>query len=154
MKFSLTILAVLLCAPVLKSQEVKWLSFEQLDSAMNENPKPVFIEFYTDWCVYCKKMEEESFTDSDIVELLNSDYYSVRFNAESKQAVTFDGLSFIPTNEQRFHPIVNLLATRKGATFTPPVLIFMNSKMNVEARSFEYLSRAELKKSLHSFSKK
>ena len=145
---------IFFCSQTLRAQEVMWLSFEQLDSAMNENPKPVFIEFYTDWCVYCKKMEEESFTDSDIVELLNSNYYSVRFNAESKETVSFDGLGFVPTNEQRFHPIVNLLATRKGAAFAPPVLLFMNSNMNVETRSFEYMSRAELKKSLYSFSMK
>ncbi|WP_268121819.1 thioredoxin family protein [Roseivirga pacifica] len=137
----------------LKGQKVNWLSFEQLDSAIAAEPKPVLVEFYTSWCAYCKKMEQESFNHPEIIKELAA-YYVVRFDAESKEAVLFDGLNYSGVEGQRFHPIVNLLATRKNSVFAPPVLVFLNKDMRVEGRSFAYMSRAELKKSLRSFSNK
>lgn len=34
--------------------------------------KPLFIYFYTPWCQWCKKMSDEVFNQSDVIDALNS----------------------------------------------------------------------------------
>lgn len=127
--------------------QVEWLTFQQLDSALQAEAKPVFIAFYTDWCTYCKKMEQEVFTDPQIIEELNSTYYAVRFNAESSKNVFFDGAELSKAEDQRFHQLALLLAAQ-NSQFTPPALIFLNKEFEVEQRIFSYQSRKQLLKKL------
>lgn len=128
--------------------QVNWLSFEQLDSALQANPKPGFIEFYTDWCTFCKKMDQEVFTDSGVVDELNTSYYALRFDAESSSKVQFDGMEFIKPAGQRFHQLAMALASEKNE-FAPPVLIFLNKDFVVVERIFSYQSRKQLLKKLN-----
>ncbi len=123
--------------------QVNWLSFEALDSALNEEKKPVFIEFTTTWCTYCKKMDQEVFPNEEIVSILNQDFYAVRFDAESDQVVHFDGGEFIRKPNSKNHEIAMTLATREGQ-FTPPVLIFLDDEFQVQERIFSYQSRKRL----------
>jgi thiol:disulfide interchange protein len=43
------------------NKEIQWLSFDELQVAMKKNPKKVFMDVYTDWCGWCKKMEKTNF---------------------------------------------------------------------------------------------
>lgn len=49
--------------------------------------KLVMIDFYTDWCEFCKKMEMESFIDKEIVELAKKTI-PVRINAEQQRQIS------------------------------------------------------------------
>jgi thiol:disulfide interchange protein DsbD len=52
----------------ISSEGVKWsAAYEQgIAEAVDQN-KPVMIDFYADWCVYCKKLDSDVFTDGRIV---------------------------------------------------------------------------------------
>ena len=54
---------------------------EQLDKALEDN-KIVFIDFYTDWCLPCKMMDEEVFSDRTISEFFESNFINVKVDAE------------------------------------------------------------------------
>ncbi|MEL7378044.1 MAG: thioredoxin family protein, partial [Bacteroidota bacterium] len=75
-----------LCTPLgaQESDTVRWLTFEQLEDSLAVQPRKVFIDFYTDWCTYCRKMDKVVFTKPEVVEVLNEQYYAVRFNAEAE----------------------------------------------------------------------
>ncbi|MEM8928298.1 MAG: thioredoxin domain-containing protein, partial [Bacteroidota bacterium] len=45
---------------------VNWIGFEQLEDSLNIKPKKVFINFYADWCAYCKKMDKAAFKDPKV----------------------------------------------------------------------------------------
>jgi len=130
--------------------QVQWLTFEQLDSALTIKPKPVMVKFTTDWCVYCKKMDQEVFTDLEIIERLSSDYYAVSFDAETEESIQFDGQQYEKSSNERFHSLAMLLAARSGE-FAPPVTIFLNESFTVEERSFTYISRKNLLKKLKKY---
>ena len=76
------------------NKEIQWLSFDELQVAMKKNPKKVFMDVYTDWCGWCKKMEKSTFTNPDVIKYINEHYYAIRFNAEQKEPIRFMGKTY------------------------------------------------------------
>ena len=64
-------------------KEIKWMSYEEVIEASKKNPKKVFVDVYTSWCGWCKRMDQTTFKNPEVVKLLNDDYYAVKLNAES-----------------------------------------------------------------------
>ncbi len=70
-----------------KPLALNWLSYnEGLALAEKEN-KYVLIDFYTDWCGYCKKMDEETYSNEEVKSILNENFVIVKVNAESENKV-------------------------------------------------------------------
>ena len=40
---------------------VKWYTVEQAEKLAKENPRKWLVDVYTDWCGWCKKMDQETF---------------------------------------------------------------------------------------------
>lgn len=81
--------------------KVNWLSWEEAIEANKKSPKKIFIDVYTDWCGWCKKMDKSTFVDPAIVKELNENFYAVKFDAEQKESITFDGNEFKFINQGR-----------------------------------------------------
>jgi len=77
--------------------DAKWTT-TTIDKAISEakstNKKFILVDLYTDWCGWCKKMDENAFADPGILKLLNDNFTSVKFNAETADAVSFNGKSY------------------------------------------------------------
>ncbi|MEM1260071.1 MAG: thioredoxin fold domain-containing protein [Bacteroidota bacterium] len=127
---------------------VNWIGFEQLEDSLNIKPKKVFINFYADWCAYCKKMDKAAFKDPKVVSKLNDEYYAVKMNVESTDSIQFSGDIFINEQLGKFrnptHQIPLFLASRENRPFSLPALVFLNEKFEVSNRYFEYLSPNQL----------
>ncbi|MGD1840021.1 MAG: thioredoxin family protein [Thermonemataceae bacterium] len=138
-----------LCTPLQAQEknEIHWLTFEQLEDSLAVKPKKVFIDFYTDWCTYCRKMDKVVFTKPVVIEVLNDQYYAVRFDAETDTNVTFSGQTFINNqvgkSRSPIHQIAQLLALREGQ-FAPPTLVILDETFKVTARYFEYMDSEKL----------
>ena len=149
---NLQIFILFLALPILsysqKTNTINWLNFEQLDDSLARKPKKTFIYFYADWCVYCKKMEQNAFKNAEIIEKLNSDFYAVKMNAESTDTITFEGQNFY--NQQAeimrngIHQIPLLLASRENLEFSLPVILILDEKFRVKNREFEYLTTKKM----------
>jgi thioredoxin-related protein len=74
--------------------EIAWMSWDEAVKANEKAPKKIFIDFYTDWCGWCKKMDASTFKDPAVVDYVNKNFYAVKFNAEQKQDVVFKGTTF------------------------------------------------------------
>ena len=73
----------------LYSQEINWMSLDEVREAQKTNPKNVLIDVYTNWCGPCKLMDRNTFSNTDIIRIINENYYAVKFNAEGNDNVTF-----------------------------------------------------------------
>lgn len=50
-------------------------------AAAKKANKPIMIDFYTDWCGWCKKLDKDTYTDARVIELLK-DFVPLKLNAE------------------------------------------------------------------------
>ncbi len=92
--FSLTIVAQ-------EEAKIKWYSIEEAVEANKKKKKKFFIDLYTDWCGWCKKMDANTFTDPVIIQYMNENYYPVKFDAESAEPVTVNGQEFVNPNPNK-----------------------------------------------------
>jgi len=147
------ILALTATTPLLAQEDqVQWLTFEQLEDSLAVNPKKVFIDFYADWCVYCKKMDQAAFKDPQIVAQLNTEYYAVKMDAETTDTIVFSGDTFVNkqlgNKRNPTHEIPLLLASRKGKPFSLPAVVLLDAQFAITQRHFTYLSPKKLNKIL------
>ena len=128
--------------------QIQWKSWQELDVAMQSQPKPVFIFFHAKWCAYCKKIDREIFTNKEVVQILNNNYYSVRMDVELTDSVFFAGKNY--TNKQAqsirngVHEIALLLAFRAGVSFSLPATVILNNDLTPRKRLFEYYTSSQL----------
>lgn len=131
-----------------QENEVRWISFEQLEDSLAVQPKKVFIDFYAEWCVYCKKMDKATFKDPKVIAKLNADYYAIKMDAESTAEIHFGGDSFtnkeVGKKRNPTHEIPLLMASRDNYPFSLPAVVVLNENFEVTHRYFEYLSPKKL----------
>jgi thioredoxin-related protein len=100
---------------------VKWYTIEEATALAKTNPRPIFVDTFTDWCGWCKKLDKDTFSDPVIAGILNTKFYAVKFNAESREPVNFQGKTFI--NDGKIGPTHQLAyALMQGQTSYPTVV--------------------------------
>lgn len=73
---------------------ITWYTWEEAIELNKKEPRKLFIDLYTDWCGWCKRMDASTFTDPAVVKHLNENYYPIKFNAEQKEAIVYDQHTF------------------------------------------------------------
>jgi thioredoxin-related protein len=71
------------------SPSITWYPFEKAIDANKEEKKFIFIDLYTDWCGWCKRMDQSTFLDTSVATYMNEHFYAVKMNAESKEAIAY-----------------------------------------------------------------
>ena len=111
-------------------ESIDWITFPELEVAMKEEPKPVMIDFYTVWCGWCRKMDNNVFKDPKVISYINTHYYAVKFNAEQKQTVTFKGRNYKFVNSGR-RGYNEIAAEIMDGQMRYPTLAFLNENFNI-----------------------
>ena len=42
------------------------------------------VDFYTDWCIPCKQIDSETFTNEEVINKIEKNFIPIKINAESK----------------------------------------------------------------------
>lgn len=77
-----------------ESDDLVWHQVNELSSLQQQKKKRVIIDVYTDWCKWCKVMDEKTFGDVHLAQYLAEQYHMVKLNAEDKSNIAFKGKSY------------------------------------------------------------
>src|ERR1051326_2410485 len=99
-----------------KNSCIKWYTFSQAVEMMKKKPKKIYIDVYTQWCGWCKKMEADAFQNEAIAKYMNEKYYAVKLDAEMKDTIVFNNFTFVnpnPANPRSVHQLAASLLSNK-----------------------------------------
>jgi thioredoxin-related protein len=109
---------------------VKWMSFEEAIQKSKTEKRKIFIDVYTDWCGWCKVMDKNTFNDPKVAQMLNDKFYPVKFNAEQREDVIFQGntFKFIENGRSGYHQLAAALMNNQ---MSYPTVVFLDEDFRI-----------------------
>jgi len=109
---------------------VNWLSWEDAMEKSKIEKRKIFVDVYTMWCGWCKRMDSATFQQPYIANYLNEHYYPVKFDAEYKKDIVFKGKTyqFVKSGKKGYHQLAAEI-TRGRLSF--PTIVFLDEKWNI-----------------------
>ena len=74
-----------------KPVEPDWQRLDKALALAKDFGKLIIVNFYTDWCPNCRRMNEKTYRDEGVLKQLAKSFISVKLNAESSQPLTIQG---------------------------------------------------------------
>ncbi len=115
--FAVTFMLLYAGAVAKSGPSIDWKQFDAGMAAAAKEGKYGFVSVYTDWCGYCRMLDQKTFRAEAVVKELRKNFISVKLNAESEAQVSWMGST----------SSMKQLASKWGVTGFP-TLLFLNSK--------------------------
>ena len=127
---------------------IKWTSLEQVEklNANKKTQRKVFVDVYTDWCGWCKRLDATTYKDPELVKYLNSNFYSVKLNAESKDTISFKGTKHAFNPARRSNSVAAYFMPPSGGGY--PTLTYLDNDLKVVRIAPGYVTKDEMLKQL------
>lgn len=111
-------------------ENIEWLSIEQAVKMRELEPRKILVDLYTEWCVWCNKMDIATFRKEHIAKYINEHYYPVRFDGEYKKEVRIEGKTYkyISNGKRGYHELA--VALTQGR-LSYPTVVFLNEDFKI-----------------------
>ena len=149
LKTILFLIFIFVAAQTCFSQEVKWMSFTEAVQQNQKNPKKIFIDVYARWCSNCKRMDASTFKDSAITTYINSHYYPVKLDAETRDSISYRGQVFVYNPNLKVNELADLIV---GSNKSYPNFAFLDENFSLITNIIGYQAPEEFKPILVYFS--
>ena len=111
-------------------RKIQWRTWKEVSELQKTNPKKIFVDIYTDWCGWCKKMDEATFQLDHIAKYVNENFYAIKFDAEHKSDIKFNGKSYkYVRNGKRGYNELAVELTKGRLSF--PTVVFLDEANQV-----------------------
>lgn len=97
------------------SKGVQWMQLKEVEERLKTENRPVLVDVYTDWCGWCKVMDRKTYARTDVGTYINERMYPVKFNAESREPVSWMGKTYRYNSTRRIHEFALFLITGEMA---------------------------------------
>ena len=129
-----------------EAEEINWMNLEEAMVAYEQDKKKLFFEIYTEWCNWCKQMDEVTLKNSKIAQVINDNYYPVKFDAEFKNTVKFKNKEYefvMRPGRGGYHELAAEFLEDK---LSYPTLVFMDENLNIIQAIVGFKSPEEFEK--------
>lgn len=107
---------------------LKWMSWAEMQEAQKKEPRKVFVDVYTDWCGWCKRMDATTFTHPEIISYVNKNFYAIKFDAETRDVINFKGKEYKYV-AQGYRGYNELAAEILSGQMSYPTGVYLDEKM-------------------------
>lgn len=108
--------------------DIDWITWEEAIEANKKNPKKIVIDVYTDWCGWCKRMDATTFKDPKVAAYIAENFYAVKFNAEQREDIVYDGRTFAYKRNGK-RGVHELAASLLDNRLSYPSVVYFNGEM-------------------------
>lgn len=116
----------------LRAQELKWMTWDEAVAlaSTEKNPKKVFIDVYTDWCGWCKRMDQDTFQNPEVAAYMSENFYMVKLDGEQKEPIVYKGqtYTFVPQGRNGYH---QLAAALLQGRLSYPTVVFLDENLQM-----------------------
>jgi thioredoxin-related protein len=114
-------------------RKLTWMDFAEGYTKAKAENKILLVDAYTDWCSWCKVMDRETYTNAQVIAVLNNEFVCVKFNPEVEKKHKF-GAYNLSSNE-----LLYWLANGQPGGYPTSYFIFNPAKNDKRASQAGYL---------------
>jgi len=109
-------------------KEVEWLTIQEAYARTQKEPRKTIVDVYTAWCGWCKVMDRETYTNPEVIDYLNKNFYMVKLDAESKQDIIIGNTKYtFDANSGANQAAIALLQGKMSY----PTTVFLDAQYNM-----------------------
>lgn len=115
--------------PKQAGETVNWISIEEAEARAAKDGKKILVDVYTDWCGWCKVMDKQTYTDPEVVNLINDHFHAVKLDAEQRENIQVKGYTFkfVDQGRRGYHEFAAALL---NGQMQYPSTVFLESNLN------------------------
>jgi thioredoxin-related protein len=142
--------------PAATASGIQWVTAEEAfkkTAGDPNNQKFVFIHVTTSWCGWCRKMENDTYSQKEVYDYLNQHFYSVSFDAEQKEDLKIGDktFSFQASGGRGYHQFAAEITQGK---LSYPTLVLLGPTFNLIQPIPGYKNKDDLMQILRFFGDK
>ena len=131
MRFLISLLIILPSFLSAQSPGIHWMSFNEAMAKRQSEPKKIFIDMYTDWCGWCKRMDATTFAHPEVVKYMNEHYYAVKFNTEKEGPISINDTTYVVNSKYGRNGTHELAVELLQGKMSYPTFVFLDERFNM-----------------------
>ena len=120
------------------------ISLEKFNSIFNENPKPILLNFSTNWCSYCMIQKKQLKKEDELLQILNNDVYFIEIDAEANQPIIFLGREYKSSSNGKMHSFLEEFIDKKDQ-ISYPYWVLISKEFKIEMKYTGLIKNKPLK---------
>ena len=119
------------------NKKINWISLDKAQEYATKYNQKILIYFFKQNCEYCDKMQKETLSDPEIINLINTNFYPVKIDSRTKDTISYNGKEY--TNQQPessgrhdwrhdFYAEVTSFTRNNTEQSTTPTIVLFNNK--------------------------
>ncbi len=110
--------------------QINWTSFANVTTKEKVDEKKVMVKIYSEECVWCKRMEEKTFSEPKVVDYINTHFQAIELDVAHKGQILFNDKTYqsIKKGGKTYHELA-MEMTRGNLSF--PAIVFLDENMNI-----------------------